>query len=552
MSNFEYREPQVRTVAKILEGMKTSNNIILNGPTGCGKSGIAYLLHEKMKEYNSGHKTTIICNQKLLQDQYADFLDNKDGEVMVIKGKSNYVCFADDKTSVDQAPCQHGIQCKDQAFCEYWQRRLKMRQIPLLIVNYHMVLSLMDSASGWSRESDLCIYDESHSLADIITDYYKVTATNIEVPYYAKISKMLEEKYSFKQISEDLDDVMHYLSSFKFDPPNQTMESLYIARMNLISDLSNLFTQMSPELMNNKSLRSVLSNLLSKEDLFCIKCRNWYRYRDQVRFVPDLNKDGDEVTYSLTPLTVDTVVEPVLKALSPKRMFMSATIFPRVFTKYIGLDEHYYYLQLPNSIPIDNRMIYIAPVAYFNKSNLQEKAPEFIDLIDTILSLLKAHGEDGDSGVIFTPSYQLSSALRRGLEAKASKMGYKLLVNMSSDGRDAVVEKFRDTNIKRRLLISPSFFEGINFEDDISRFQIVVKAPFKSMADKYVKEKMNYDSEWYEMDCLIRVIQSLGRSCRHTDDFCISYILDGNVLRLYKKYNKDIHKWFKDAVRIQD
>lgn len=549
MSNFEYREPQVRTVTKILEAFKTTSNIILNGPTGCGKSGIAYLLHEKMKERNSGHKTTILCNQKLLQDQYADFLEDKEGEVMVIKGKSNYVCFADDKTPVDQAPCQHGIQCRDQNFCDYWQRRARMKSIPLLIINYHMVLSLMDSPSGWNRESDLCIYDESHSLADIITDYYKVSASNTEVPWYAKISKTLEGKFTFEQVNQDLDEVMHYLSSFRFDDPISTMESLYISRMNLVSELGNLFTQMPMELMNNKPIRSMLSNLLSKEDLFCIKCRNWYRYKEQIRFVPDLQKSEENISFSLTPLTVDTVVDPFLKSISPKRMFMSATIFPRIFTKYVGLkDEAFLHLQLPNAIPVDNRRVYISPVAYFNNSNMQETAPEFQDLVDTVLSLLKIHSEDKQSGVIFTPSYKLSFALRKALEKDANKMGYQMLVNMSADGRDAVMEKFRNTGIKKRLLISPSFFEGINFEDDISRFQIVVKAPFKSLADKYVKERMNYDPEWYEMDCLIRVIQSLGRSCRHSEDYCISYVLDGNILRLYKKYNRDVHQWFKDAV----
>lgn len=550
MSTFEYRDNQVRAASKILANLEETDNLILNGPTAVGKSGIAYLLHEGLIKDNSGHKTTIFCNQKLLQDQYANFLDDKN-DIMVMKGKSNYICFADQRTNVEDAPCQHGIKCKEQAFCEYWQRRRRLPEVPLLIINYHMVLSLLDTQSGWNRKSDLCIYDESHSLANIITDYYKINVSNIDVPYYSKILKMLE-KIDVKPIKEDLDQIMHYLSSLRFDDPIDTVGNLFHSRSSLAGSLYAAIDEMPSWLMNNKGLLSTFSSLYNREIHFCTKCQHWLRLREDVRYVPDLQKTDETVSFSLTPLKVDTVVEPLLKILSPKRVFMSATIFPRVFMKYVGLKDNYRHLQLPNNIPVDSRRVLINPVANFNNNNLKKGEPEFEELIDMLESLLEFHAKSGDSGVIFTPSYKLSSLLKKELELKTNKLGYKILINYGSDGRDSVIENFRDTKKKKRLLISPSFSEGINFEDDISRFQILVKAPFMSLGDAYVKEKMLSDREWFELDCLMKVVQSVGRSCRHVDDFCISYILDGNVLRLYRNYNSDVHQWFKDSVIIQE
>lgn len=550
MSTFEYRDSQVRAANKVLLNLEEVNNLILNGPTGCGKSGIAYLMHERLRGDNPGHLTTIFCNQKLLQDQYADFLDDRD-DIMVMKGKSNYICFADKRTSVEDAPCQHGIKCKDQMFCEYWKRRQKIPTIPLLIINYHMVLSLMDTQAGWNRKTDLCIYDESHSLADIITDYYKLTASNAEVPHYNKISKALE-KFPVKEIREDIEQIMHHLSSLRFENPIDVIENLFHARMSLSTGLYGLIEQSPTYLRSNLSILSMVSSLYNKENHFCSKCQHWIRLREDVRYVPDFQRSDETITFSLTPLRVDTVVEPLLKVLSPKRQFMSATIFPRVFMGYVGLEDDYRHIQLPNSIPVENRQVIMNPIASFNALNMKKGEPQFEELIENLHTLLEFHGKENHSGVIFTPSYKLASLLKRELEPKTNRLGYKILINYASEGRDSVIENFRDTRTKKRLLISPSFSEGINFEDDISRFQVIVKAPFKSLGDAYVKERMTVDKEWFELDCLMKVIQSLGRSCRHVNDFCISYVFDANVLRLYKRYIKDIPQWFKDSVIIQE
>lgn len=548
MSSFEYRDSQIKAVSKVLHSLNDVNNIVLNGPTGCGKSGISYLLHEKMLADNPDHKTTIFCNQKLLQDQYADFLDDKD-DVMVIKGKSNYLCFIDDNIKVDDAPCQQGIKCRFMKSCDYWQRRMLLSSKPLVIVNYHLALSLMDTPSGWVRESNLCIFDESHSLPSIITDYYKLSMSNTEVAYYDKLYKTLE-KYKLSNIRDNIDSIMHSLSMLKHGDPISIARELFNHRNELLSSLSDLFGDLPLVIQKNKNLILSLSSLVTKETNYVNKGRHWIRLKESVKYVPDLQKIDEIVTFSLTPLKIDTIVDPLLKLLSAKRQFMSATIFPRVFMGYIGLKDDFVHIQLPSSFPISSRQVIFNPISFFNNLNLKTGTYEFNLLIDTVISILNLHSECNESGVIFTPSYRLASLIKTELESKAKHLGYTLLLNYNSDGRDYIVEKFRDTKVNKRLLISPSFSEGINFEDDISRFQIIVKSPFKSLGDAYVKEKLKNDKEWYELDCLMKIIQSLGRSCRNENDYCISYILDSSALKLYRQYINDIPRWFKESVTI--
>lgn len=541
MTNFEYREDQLRAVAKIRKGFDSVDNLILNGPTGCGKSGISYLTHLKHTEDFPNYRTTILCNQKILQDQYADFLDDQKG-VMVLKGKNNYLCAADDKTPVDEAPCSLGVKCNLQSECEYFVRKSQMGTVPVLITNYHQMLSFLDSPQGFTRESDLIVYDESHNLSEIFTDYYKLSITTLDIPYYDKMYKDLDGS-GFGHIVELLDDIMSNLSLLRIDTPAKVLDDLVKLRQCLLTDLTVAIKN-----VQDKVILRIFGNLYTKESNFLVKAENWIRYRDVVRFVPDLQKNGEVVTYTLTPLKVDGVVEPILKSLSSKRIFMSATLFPRLFMKHVGLKDDYINIQLPMVVPASSRQIVFCPVANFNRENMKPGAHEFDSLIANISSLLELHAKEEDSGVIYTPSYALASLLRENLMQTTKRLGYKIITNADAGGREQAIDEFRDTSVKKRLLISPSFTEGINFEDDISRFQMMVKTPFRSIGDAYVKEKMNMDKEWYEIDTVIRLIQFSGRSCRHAKDFCITYIFDRNMLRLYEKYKEDVPKWFRDAV----
>ena len=90
--------------------------------------------------------------------------------------------------------------------------------------------------------------------------------------------------------------------------------------------------------------------------------------------------------------------------------------------------------------------------------------------------------------------------------------------------------------------------EGVDLKDAMSRFQIIAKIPFPSLADPVVKKRMTIRSGWYDWVTLLSLIQSHGRSIRSSEDFARTYMLDSNFRRLYGKNKHYLPKYFRESV----
>ena len=99
--------------------------------------------------------------------------------------------------------------------------------------------------------------------------------------------------------------------------------------------------------------------------------------------------------------------------------------------------------------------------------------------------------------------------------------------------------KYHVTSDKPTVLVSPSLMAGVDLHDDLSRFQIIVKLPYISLADERVKRKMNKNKKWYTCKMLRNLIQECGRSTRNDKDWSVTYILD-NAFETTMRYNKNM------------
>ena len=101
--------------------------------------------------------------------------------------------------------------------------------------------------------------------------------------------------------------------------------------------------------------------------------------------------------------------------------------------------------------------------------------------------------------------------------------------------------------------------EGIDFSDDWARMVICVGVPFANTIDKRIKLKIDYlnsinknkkdfidGNEWYLIDAMIAVNQSLGRVIRHINDYGVLICIDER----YKKYEKYFSFWIRDHYKI--
>jgi Rad3-related DNA helicase len=85
---------------------------------------------------------------------------------------------------------------------------------------------------------------------------------------------------------------------------------------------------------------------------------------------------------------------------------------------------------------------------------------------------------------------------------------------------------------------------GVSLDDDLSRFQIIVKLPFLSLGDRRVKRKSEIDPDWYLNKMWLTVIQAAGRSTRNEKDESVTYILDKSTPYFLNKWRSNLPKDF--------
>jgi Rad3-related DNA helicase len=68
---------------------------------------------------------------------------------------------------------------------------------------------------------------------------------------------------------------------------------------------------------------------------------------------------------------------------------------------------------------------------------------------------------------------------------------------------------------------------GLDLKGDLGKWQIIVKLPYLSRANKRISLLLDKDPDWYRMKMFISLIQAAGRCTRTKEDESITYILDG-------------------------
>jgi len=75
----------------------------------------------------------------------------------------------------------------------------------------------------------------------------------------------------------------------------------------------------------------------------------------------------------------------------------------------------------------------------------------------------------------------------------------------------------------------------------MSRFQIIVKAPYLDLPNGRTSAKLKLDPQWYTYRSAMKLVQGAGRSIRYENDFAIKYILDESATDLVKRADTIFH-----------
>lgn len=214
-----------------------------------------------------------------------------------------------------------------------------------------------------------------------------------------------------------------------------------------------------------------------------------------------------------------------------KVVLLSATLMGAEYiASTLGFpDGSWAYLDLPSTFPVANRPINYSPVVRLGYASTDDDYAKMQEAIDKLIE-----------------HYILNGKAVGIVHAVSNNYRDKVLTNSRFCGIMHATPEEHEAAIKRgeaSVLVAANLAEGWDGYDDLCRFVIMPKVPFPSLGDRRTKIRMQEDSRSYDHKALVAVVQGAGRGVRHREDYCDTWILDGNWQQLYSRRRE----WLPDS-----
>ena len=252
-----------------------------------------------------------------------------------------------------------------------------------------------------------------------------------------------------------------------------------------------------------------------------------------------IDEETEKFVVQLDPLELQEEAKKIYEKYDSV-LFMSATIDNYAFPKDMGLSpSDTVRIHLDSPFKKKNRKLIRRYVTRLNYKNKEQEMPKIIREIEKILD---EHPEE--NGMIFVTSYDYQDMIMKGISQKYLERIFEI---KRGENKTKKLDEFK--SYKNKVSISPGLWFGYDFKDDMSRFQIIVKAPYAPLADQRTKAKMtrlDHGRYWYDLLACQKLVQGCGRSIRNKKDHAVTYLLDKKIQDLLDK--KQTQKWFSDAI----
>lgn len=525
--HFPFPTPNPGQMECIVEAVRAfmggKKHVIIQAPTGIGKTAIATTVHRVMKEYFSDHRTTIITATKGLQDQYVE----GDKLIYDLKGKTNYSCPYDRgpynsgacRAHVGRGGCRKAIDCTYVKRRVIWCNKSELR----LTNNSFQIEACPTICMKDENRANLIIADECHDLDDHIVEHTSIRFRSAD---YQRLAR-----YGYGGFVNKMKAYINLFNGIPLGMPFKIDDQMYEGMSSLHDDVASimeafegLFEDESRE--DHEELGDIIEQLQQigdKTEIF------------------DCSMEGEWVINEYEPGEM-MVLKPVYAwQVSNYAVFRKADFFLHMSATICGVEEYagglgiaeYEYLDIPNPIPVENRKVF-SLARHRVSGDVDYKA-----LASDVDKLIDRH--KGENGIIHTVSYALANEIFRNSNNQSrmlvSKERHEIVGELSKPKKGSVV-------------LSASIEKGYDFKGDMSRFQIIAKVPYLYLGDPLVKLNAEKRPKWYARKAVLRIVQACGRSIRGVDDHAKTYILDSNFNRLLKQNIDLFPGWFLDSLVI--
>jgi len=531
----ELRPEQDAVLKQIAENWDKKKYFILQCDVGTGKSGIA------KTAANWSKNAFIITQTKQLQDQYVhDFAH--EGNMVSLKGKANYPCNKNPRLNCENGPCsllkpkaRKNMSCMKN--CKYYCLRQKAHQSQVVLTSYAYIFRAFDCAGHW-KPRELMVFDEAHLLEQQLVEF---ASFNINPEY-------INNRWL---VFENCRDKAEHLKRFHASGYKENIARLKVIDELLYNKHEELFEDMQNELdgeIDVDKLDEDAIDYLSKTHAEYYELdKLWKKLEVFLEANPEdwvvsAMPDG---SLQCTPLNINNLFSQFCDSWADKFIFMSATIIDTEgFIADLGLNpQDCLSVKIDSSFDPSKSPIYYAPVGSMNYEHIDATMPKCCYAIGKILERRK-----DERGIIHTGNYKVAKRIFTEANLISNDNHNRLLMKLNEETSNRRLIDLHEQS-KNTVLLSPSMTTGVDLKDDLSRFQVVVKLPFGSLADPRIKKKCNINPKWYAVEMLKTLIQACGRSTRSADDFSTTYILDASFQYYFDKYKDLLPKNFVSRIQ---
>lgn len=518
----QIRDNQSQEVMKIIkEFSKGKKYVVFAGSTGTGKSAIGAVVAEIISKLKMEKSATsiILSHTNVLSEQYEKMFAHNENFTMM-QGKRNYPCHLLGSTAEKCLLKRNREKSLNNLClnCEYRLAKARMNSKPHLITNYTFWL-ISQLYGEYLFDRDITIYDECHSINNVFSSNLEIIIN--EAVIKGIINKITSLPVDFEFVNNKKNELENLLKLIKRDLDIPSYLKKYLDILSMIYTKYDSEAQMqhdAGDIESYQKLETICHYLENK--ISTIACYFDYDYK-KTEVV-----DWQKTEIRIKPIYINELSKIILT--SDYNLFMSATINKSYIVETLSLDKKdVAFIKSESVFAPELKNVMFANIERVNYE--VQNSPDFIRNMSTFIeNTFKS--EENNNGIIITPSFVMAETIYNNLRSDRRK---KALLHRSGVGLKDIIDIFK-TNDDFQYLISPSIWEGVSLDNEESSFQIVIKAPYPSLADDRISFIASRHPGLYRVETMFKMIQGFGRSTRHKEDYSRIYCVDLNLWSLFK------------------
>jgi Rad3-related DNA helicase len=496
--------------------------VILEAPTGVGKSIIQLALCRY--EWSRMSRSYIVTPQRVLQDQMRGW----DG-LRVMKGKGSYECPLMQGTYANTAPCNITPDIREEhpecqvGTCPYFTALEAAKASPTVVHNYASLMAQSHIGRHFTTRGLLCL-DEGHTAVGWIRNYLSCEFEPVDLVSLTDERPPRNPRYFMPWLRW----VLMRMDEDEELPPGLT-DRMKINLMKMYSHRAG-FGIVSEGILRHRFREDPKGRpsfeSFAKNELIESATVPW----TTLWIEPDQwHPDGQ---WSTIPLKV-APMSGCLTNLGTRVLIVTATSLDmRLMSLELGLkDLEPVEVTLSSAFPAESRPI---RKRFVGKMSYRYRRATMPKLIAELVKIASRHASE--PGMIHTVSHALSWDVSEALRAA---LGGRIVERLPRGGeREAVIHAFLSGALgPNAILVGPSLMEGVDGAGGSCRWQAMCKVPYPHMKDPVVEFLMGtlpkrWSNAWYSWKTAQQTVQGIGRVCRSTDDFGVTYLLDSGFSRI--------------------